>query len=242
MKDTYPEIVFGFDQSWEFRNWYQTCTQKVAYGTKDGNDQWNLGDIPPAIREVVIAETSESAVLKKMSPLFEDFIKSDTAIETREKIIERAQGRWNKVGEKYFSALSSMLEVPVHKFEKQYFAFFTYSRRCPFNGNRFMFNRFNDFSNTASHEIMHIEFLKKYTPYCKEVELSDMQISHLKEILTVLLNVDMVDVLFRPDQGYKKHEAIRPQVLKLYEEQKKEGKNFSSFLNKTISLIKKEEL
>ncbi|MEK7113218.1 MAG: hypothetical protein AAB873_00140 [Patescibacteria group bacterium] len=238
MDKSYPEIKFGFDKNWELRNWYQTCTQKVRYGLKNGSDKWDLGDIPTNIAEIVSTESSEEKAIEKISPVFNEFINSDSASNEIKRTIDRAQKRWSKIGEKYFSALSSMLEIPINEFEKQYFAFFTFSRRCPFNGDKFMFNKFNDFSNTAAHEIMHIEFFKKYASYCKERGLSEIQISHLKEILTVLLNADMTDVLYHPDRGYKKHEEIRPKVLELYHEQKRDGISFVSFLNKIISLVK----
>ena len=38
---------------------------------------------------------------------------------------------------------------------------------------------------------MHIEFLKKYHKYCLSKGLTETQVQHLKEILTVLLNEDM---------------------------------------------------
>jgi hypothetical protein len=238
MSKSYPEIEFGFDKNWELRNWFQTCTLRVKYGLRNGSDKWDLGDIPTNIADIVSTESSEEEAIEKISSVFNEFINSDSASNEIKQTIDRAQRRWGKIGGRYFSALSSMLEISTDEFERQYLAFFTFSRRCPFNGNKFMFNRFNDISNTAAHEIMHIEFLKKYTFYCKERGLSEIQISHLKEILTVLLNADMTDVLYHPDRGYKKHEEIRPRVLELYREQRRDGVAFVVFLDKIISLVR----
>lgn len=238
MNEPYPEIEFRFDPKWELRNWYQTCTQEVKYGLRNGNNKWGLGDISPEVAKIVSAETSEENAIEKIRPILNKFISDDSSARKMKEVTERAKRRWGKVRERYFLALSAMFEIPVDEFEKKYFAFFTFSRRCPFNGNRFMFNGFNDFSNTAAHEIMHIEFLKHYKSHCLENGLSEDQISHLKEILTVLLNVDMADVLYHPDRGYKKHEEIRSKVLELYREQKKDGIAFVVFLNKVISLMK----
>jgi hypothetical protein len=101
-----------------------------------------------------------------------------------------------------------------------------------------MFSQFNDFSNSAAHEIMHIEFLKRYSEYCLEKGLSKLQLSHLKEILTVLLNVDAPALLYHPDFGYEKHKEIRLQTKELYIQKKELGQNFIHFLDKVINSVK----
>lgn len=233
-----PHIVFGFDKEWEVFNWYETCVKEVTYGLKEGSKKWDLGDIPPEVLEIINQYKSKQEILVAIKMLLEKFIQNPEFSQVIQQTIERAQRRWNKINNQYFLLLSRMLNVPISEFEKEYYAFFTFGRRCPFHKNKFMFSRFNDFSNTAAHEIMHIEFLKKYTDHCREKGLSEIQISHLKEILTVLLNEDMKDLLYHPDYGYEKHIAIRKKILKLYQQNKKNKKQFIDFLNKAIELMK----
>lgn len=233
----YPEVEFGFDPEWELHNWYQTCAQKVTYGINNGADKWGLGDIPAEVAEIVLQEPSKENAIGKIRPIFTRFIQTSEASEKIKQITERAKKRWNKVAERYFTILSRMIEVPMQEFEKKYFAFFTFSRRCPFHNNKFMFSQFNDFSNSAAHEIMHIEFLKKYARYCLDKGLSELQLSHLKEILTVLLNVETLDLLYHPDYGYEKHKELRSRTVELYK-QKKSGKKFIYFLDKVIDLVR----
>ena len=87
-----------------------------------------------------------------------------------------------------------------------------------------MFSQFVSFVTHASHEIMHIEFLKKYHKYCLNKGLTEKQVQHLKEILTVLLNEDMKDFLSVPDRGYDGHKKIREEILKCTKNTKKQNK------------------
>ena len=149
--------------------------------------------------------------------------------------IAKAKTRWEENGEKCLTILSRILDVPRASFEKEYNASFTFSKRCPFHENVFMLNHFSDFLVVAMHETMHIEFLKVYRGYCKELGLSDDQISHLKEILTALLNEEMGGCFEHPDRGYTKHQKIREKIAKLYRERK--SSNFSGFLKEIAPFV-----
>jgi len=232
-----PNIIFGFDENWELQNWYDTCTKEATYGLSSGN-KWGLGNIPPDVPKIIAKAKSTEDALNKAKIILVEFLKTSEASHQIQETSERAQKRWNKIASEYFLRLSKMLDVPIKDFEKKYYAFFTFSRRCPFSKGKFMFNQFNDFSNNAAHEIMHIEFLKKYEQYCLKGGLSELQVSHLKEILTALLNEDMGDLLYHPDYGYEKHRKIRPRILELYREHKKSDKSFTIFLDKTIDIVK----
>lgn len=132
-----------------------------------------------------------------------------------------------------------MLDVPVDTFEKKYHAHLTFTRRCPFDGNEFMFSRFGRIENTATHEIMHIEFLKAYAAYCRERGLTDSQIQHLKEILAVLLDEDEVIRGLRSyrDPGYAKHTQLRERVLEIYRKIGGAEGKFKDFLDEVIPLM-----
>ena len=66
--------------------------------------------------------------------------------------------------------------------------------------------------------------MKKYHKYCLNKGLTETQVQHLKEILTVILNEDMKDFLSVPDRGYDGHKKIREEILKMYKEHKKKNK------------------
>lgn len=235
----FPKIIFGFDKDWEILNWRETVLKSAVYGLKNGNS-WPLGDIPTEVREIIKNNNNKSENME-LKALFDFFISDIKNIDITKEETEKAKISWEKISQDYFNALSVMLEIPIECFEKEYLAYFTFSSRCPFHGNAFMFNRFINFNNAAAHEIMHIEFLKKYREYCGQKGLNRDQVSHLKEVLTVLLNTEnMKKILKYPDRGYEKHKKIRPEVLSLYSESKKLGSFFIKFLDRVIELVKSE--
>lgn len=233
-----PKAIIEFNHQWEVRNWYDTCTKEVIYGLKDGKTKFDLGNMPPKVIDIVTNASSDKEALGLISEELDRFIASHEAQETMLRTIDRAKKRWGDVGNKYFALLSETLDVPISEFEKQYYAFFTFGIRCPFHQNMFMFNQYMDFADMAMHEIMHIEFLKKYKQYCLDKGLDSVQVSHLKEILTVILNYDMSQIMTKPDYGYAKHQTLRKEVSDLYKQTKESGNNFLSFLDLAISAVK----
>lgn len=235
----FPRIVIDFNKEWELNNWYVACTKKPDYGLRGGDDLW-YRDLPPeAIKIAKEAKNIEDGT-RSLQPIFEDFLKrleSQHILETSIKGVERD---WKPRAKDFFLALSKMLEVHLSKFEKEYKAHFTFTRRCPFYRNEFMFSQFGFFPNTATHEIMHIEFLKAYEAYCKTKGLTDSEVQHLKEILTVLLDEEEVIKKIRShrDYGYTKHEKIRDKVATLYHVHKMNHTHFKDFLDSVIPLVK----
>ena len=236
--DYFPKVVIGFDPGWEAQNWYGTFSKEVIYGLKNSKNKFGLGNIPQEIAKIVLNAKSEQEALGLISKEINPFINRPEMKETMSQAISTAKLRWDNVGNQYFTLLSKMLDIPISEFEEQYHAFFTFGVRCPFYSNSFMFNQYMDFADGAMHEIMHIEFLKKYKQYCLDKGLDQTQISHLKEILTILLNRDMSHLLSRPDQGYTKHQEIRPKVLEIYKKSRDNKESFVKFLDKAIALIK----
>lgn len=235
-----PKVIIEFNHQWEVRNWYDTCTKEVIYGLKDGKTKFDLGDIPPKIVDIVTNASSDKEAINLISKELDRFIANHKAQETMLRTIDRAKKRWDEVSNKYFILLSETLDIPINEFEKQYYAFFTFGIRCPFHQNMFMFNQYMDFADMAMHEIMHIEFLKKYKQHCLDQGLDFAQVSHLKEILTVILNSDMSQIMTKPDYGYAKHQTVRKEVMGLYQQAKKSGKNFLEFLDLAINVVKSD--
>lgn len=236
-KNNFPNIIFGFNKDWELKNWYDSCLKNVTYDPR-GKQKWDLGGIPQKVEEIVEEGGTEEIIKEKIKDIFDQFTETSKALRIIRDITERAKKRWSDTSQKCLLALSKILDIPIGEFEQNYYAYFTFGRRCPFYENKFMFNQFSDFPNTASHEIMHIEFLKKYKQYCLNKKLTETQIQNLKEILTVLLNEDLVDYLYLTDRGYDSHKQIRKEVLKIYKDHKKTKQGFTTFLDKIIDLLK----
>ena len=233
-----PKIMFGFDKEWEIENWYDSCIKNISYNV-GGNTAWDLGSIPQDVKIVIKDGISEEKIKSKLANILDNFLKTQEALSIIKKVRDKAESNWGKIDKFFFPALLKMLDLSIEEIEKKYYAYFTFGKRCPFSDNKFMFSQFVSFVTHASHEIMHIEFLKKYHKYCLNKGLTEKQVQHLKEILTVLLNEDMKDFLSVPDRGYDGHKKIREEILKMYKEHKKTKQSFTVFLDNSISLLKK---
>ncbi|MBI5913175.1 hypothetical protein HY839_01900 [Candidatus Azambacteria bacterium] len=236
-KNLFPKITLEFNKDWELKNWVDSCVKNISYDA-GGHKKWDLGGIPQEIELLAEKTDSEEKILPKIEKVLDKFLKTPKATHIIKDISARAEKRWGEAGKECLLGLSKMLDIPLKEFEKEYRAYFTFGKRIPFGKNSFMFNQFSDFPNTASHEIMHIEFLKRYSGYCNEKGLGEKQVGDLKEILTVLLNEDLSEFLYLPDRGYYGHKEIRQKVLQLYKKHKKTKQNFTLFLDKVIELIK----
>ena len=87
----------------------------------------------------------------------------------------------------------------------------------------------------VAHEIMHIEFWRNFTIYCRDILKLNLEESVIfQEAATVLLNEEMGDILSRSDYGYTEHQEIR---LKLVTEWQR-NKNFRDLLKYYKELVR----
>ncbi len=234
----YPRMVLGFDLEWEAQNWYNTFAKESVYGLNSGKTKFNPGGIPADVADIISNTESEQKSKDLIRQKVKDFYGNPEMKSLAGHRIKEAAKRWNNITVQYFTALSKMMDIPIADMEKEYFGFFTFGVRCPFHNNGFMFNQYGGFEDIAMHEIMHIEFLKKYRQHCLDKGLDETKIQHLKEILTILLNQDMRELLSKPDSGYTKHLEIRSKVLEIYKQNRDKNGDFTIFLNEVIELVK----
>ncbi len=95
------------------------------------------------------------------------------------------------------------------------------------------------------HEISHLYFYKyidseNFLKYNKVVKTSDLisekEQNELKEIITVIINKEFADIIYKFDDGYPHHKDIRKEVLKLWTERKP---NFDKWISEVIKIYKK---
>lgn len=67
--------------------------------------------------------------------------------------------------------------------------------------------------NTIIHEFSHIAFLAKWSDFCKKLGYTDNGIQELKEVLTVINNIEYKKV---SDKGYSIHSDIREIVKQIW--------------------------
>jgi len=86
-----------------------------------------------------------------------------------------------------------------------------------------------------AHEVMHLFFHYYFDDYCLEKGLSEEQTSDLKEAVTVILNIDLKDIIEIEDNGYPDHQQLR----KVIEETWTKEKDFVKMLDVSIEYMKK---
>ena len=89
------------------------------------------------------------------------------------------------------------------------------------------------------HELSHIYFYefmyKNFKKFWLGLELhvgdkrlGEGELNELKEIVTVINNIEFKDMLTTPDTGYPKHERLRTEAFELWEG----DKNFGNFITR----------
>lgn len=103
-------------------------------------------------------------------------------------------------------------------------------------------HQFNKYPTVIIHELLHIIFyqqisLDKNLQKKLDTILSEKDINRLKEVITVLINVEFNDLIEVPDTGYTEHQEVRKKALKIW----RKRKNFSDFIWQVALEMKKGE-
>ena len=219
------KVTFKFDKEKDLWNIWETCNRDSLF--KDFKKTVD-SDILKICQGKKFEECKD--ILKKNmeklynSGLIEIFTKS-------------LQEGWNKINDEYFKRLEKVMKKPICS--DKFTAYLTTMTRCPYNIKEFSFmtSFFRNISSslkTPCHEIMHFQFYKYYWEKV-EKQIGEEKTSHLKEALTVLLNLEFKDLYFFEEPGYEIHKELRNFIAKEWEKKK----DFDILLDKSIKWIKK---
>jgi isopentenyldiphosphate isomerase len=92
-----------------------------------------------------------------------------------------------------------------------------------------------------SHEVIHLFFHYYFEDYCLDKGLSKNQTSDLKEAITVLLNLELKDIIEIEDKGYLDHISLRQVISEIWQSQPKD-KDFLQLLDNVIKIMKEEQI
>ena len=149
--------------------------------------------------------------------------------------LKKIENDWSKIEKEYFKRLAKITKNPIYTNKFQ--VYITTIGRCPYflKDNGFMINIFgNDgINNTIAHELMHLQFHYYYEDYLREI-ISKEDFHHIKEALTVLLNIEFQDLLKHKDNGYPDHQRLR----KFIAEHWKKTKDLDLVIERSISNLK----
>lgn len=222
-----PKVIFKFDKEKDLFNIWETCNSKVIF--KDFRKTVN-----PAILKICEGKTFEECkdnLKKNMKEIYNSGL--------IEIFAETMQKAWNKINDEYFKRLEKVMKKPI--FNKKFIAYITTVVRCPYNikESYFMVSFFRSISEalkTPCHEIMHFQFYKFYWDKV-EKEIGNEKTNHLKEALTVLLNLEFKDLYFFEEPGYEIHKELREFITKEW----KKKKDFDVLMKKCVGYLRKEK-
>ena len=143
--------------------------------------------------------------------------------------------KWTLINDIYFKNLKHILQIDIPE-DLEYTGYLTSAGSCPFHvsKNWFMIQIAKSEADiVAAHEMLHIEFRKKYSLYCRdELKLTPKEFGDFEESSTFLLNEEMGNLFSRPDYGYKEHQKLRS----LLKEEWKKHKDFKELLMYYITI------
>lgn len=203
-----PKVKFEYDISKDKWNILRVINNPPTF--EPDNLERPLGNLLRSFVGEVRSETNPD----KKDKIVSDFLKSnyDNSKDSINDKIKKFSQDWEKNNEEYFKRLEVVLNIKI-PLETIYTAYLTSAGSCPFNaGDRWFMVRLADekIDATAAHELMHIEFIRTYGFYCRDVlKLNSKEFGEFQEASTFLLNEEMSDLLSRPDYGYKEHQEIR---------------------------------
>lgn len=92
------------------------------------------------------------------------------------------------------------------------------------------------FIKVAMHEIMHGFFIEYFREkYKKDFNLNDNQLWDVQESLTILLNIELSDILPQEDLGYPQHQKLREEIKKIW----LKTKDINETLDHICKIVKK---
>ena len=187
------KLIFKFDKEKDLYNIWETCNKSSAWFD-------HKKFVSPMFLE--ICEGKEFSECKKELKKLRSKMYNSGTIEI---FVEAMQKAWNKINDKYFKKLEKIMKKPICY--KQFTCFPTTITRSPYDLKEykwFMVSFFHGIIQamvTCAHELMHLQFHKTYWDEV-EKELGHDDTDHLKEALTVLLNLEFSDILFGFDRIY----------------------------------------
>lgn len=230
------KVKFNYNINKDAWSWALIAKDKNMWGL-NWRDQ--IAHIPDELLEKI--EKTDFSCAQK---IIKEYIEKDSKKEYKGKVMysemRTLEKSWRIVEKKYFKTLSEITRRPI--FLDVIDCYFTTGFVCIDNSeeNWFMISMWHSipFSiTTVCHEIMHLQFIYHYKDYLKGKGLNGNQIEDLKESLTFLLNEpEFNKIILCQDAGYPEHGKLRRMLKEIWQK----GKNFQSFLDKAIEIVKEE--
>lgn len=222
-------VDFKFDKEKDVWNIWNTCNSGTSYG-HDFTKNMSKGIID--LCKGKSFEKSKKDLLKRRRIIYDNFLLMFTN--------NSFSKGWLKIEKEYFRRLAIITKRKIN-FNKVY-AYLTTASKCPYNPNKkppyFYINFFANIPNalhTIGHELMHIHLHN--SDWWKNIEnkIGYDKTHDLKEALTILLDLEFVDLWIVQEKGYPNHEKLRRYIA----QQWKKKKDFNELTDNCVKWIKR---
>jgi len=218
------KISVEIDIKKDARNWWNACN-RISYGVN-----WK-SRINKRLQNKIVGKTRKQA-FKFLIPYLKKLYKRINI----EKEKEFAQNFFDQNKGKLFKR---MQEVTGRRIYRHNFTFFlTTFPRAPYNEKAgyvwLPVGWKARHINVFLHELLHFQTLFYYEKQILE-RLGREEKEHLKEALTVILNVEFKDLLAEKDMGYRIHQYLRAELLKFW----RKNRNFRKLISYGVKIYPK---
>ncbi len=208
---------------------------------KDMRNIWNKVNNPPQFGNFNInpelIKICKNKSFQESKPKLKSFLNKLYKSDYLETFRNTIQDLWDKIEPEFFNRMDTLMK---NSYKKDITGYITTLDICPYDPNEpsFMVSLYTSLQGamvTTAHEIMHLYF---HEFYWEEVEKKIGEKTHdLKEALTVLLNLDFLDLWFRKDRGYEIHNKLREFIVKSW----KKNKDLDNLLEECILYLKQPQ-
>jgi len=218
------QVTFISDIEKDMENIWDKCNKKPNFGSFKIN---------PSLEKIC-----KGKKFKEAKPELERYLKPTYESPYIESFRKVMQELWDKIEVQFFDRMNSLMKK---EYKKEIISYITTLGICPYNPKEpsFMVSLFYPIQialSTCGHEIMHLYFHEFYWDDV-EKKLGSKKTGDLKEALTVLLNIEFIDLWLTKDSGYDEHKSLREFISKTW----KEEKDIEMLLNKCIDFLSSPE-
>lgn len=218
-------VKFQFSKERDIKNIWRTFNSGESFGKNF------LEDINTEVRTGISKKNFEETreFLEKINEkIYSSY--------TLKNLIECLNKSWNEIEKVYIERLEKITKRKICS--NSITGYITTISRCPYDPKErsFMVSCFGnlfDAMRTTGHEIFHLQF-HEYFWNKVEKEVGKEKTHYIKEALTVLLNIEFLDLWFLKDKGYEIHKELRNFI----EEEWKKEKDFDRLIDKCIDFVK----
>lgn len=201
------KIIFKYDINKDIDNFIR--------GTRGKNSSK-----PTKLQEAYVSQNGTNYDKLKIGKFLESY--KEKIVFDPEKSIESLRKNWRKIEKPFLERVESIFKITYPN--SQIIAYLTTNQRCTYNilENYFFVN----FSLESPNQIIMHELIHFYTWYTLYDDLitagiNENQYNDIKESLTVLLNIEFVDLMNGVyDNGYPQHIEMRQKVQDLWNKSK----------------------